>query len=316
MENLRFFPCLTDELLDKCGCNAGKYRFVYYANDIESGLMQKGTNTVKLSDPLEMWKLNEDGITLKRTVSIAYPEFLYGSEGIACKDASLGICIIWTNNRLTQTGHILPKSDISNQAGRTCYFEHTFSPGEIDGDLELSLCMYICKSAQEIEPEEVGLMNEEGVSVGEIDNIIIDFDSIHMEFPIEEFASPTEPLWWVEFSSWEDPKTIEKFTRDNICLYLNPYYSACPMTDGSIKNVDLLIDILATVYFMIFQKLSDDDLVATRNDIGLEANSICSILHQFIGECNAAELRFDSPELLLKTLQINIRAKLTEEDAI
>lgn len=85
MENLRFYPCLTDELLDKCGCNAGKYRFVYYANEIESGLMQKGTNTVKLSDPLELWKLSEDGITLKRTVSIAYPEFLYGQGGLLAK---------------------------------------------------------------------------------------------------------------------------------------------------------------------------------------------------------------------------------------
>lgn len=175
--------------------------------------------------------------------------------------------------------------------------------------------MYISKSAQEIAVEEVGLMNEEGVSVGEIDSILIDFDSIYMEFPIEEFSSPAEPLWWVEFSSWEDPKTIEKFTKDNICLYLNPYYSACPMTDGNIKNIDLLIDILATVYFMIFQRLSEDDLAATRNNIGLEANSICSILQQFISECNAADLRFESPELLLKTLQINLRARLTEGDA-
>ena len=97
-------------------------------------------------------------------------------------------------------------------------------------------------------------------------------------------------------------------------IYNNPYYSACPMTDGNIKNVDLLIDILATSYLMIFERLSEEDLQATRNDVGLEVNSICSILHQFIGECNKTELRFESPEALLRTLQINLRAKLTEED--
>ena len=86
------------------------------------------------------------------------------------------------------------------------------------------------------------------------------------------------------------------------------------MTDGTIKNIDMLIDILATSYLMMFQRLSEADLNATRNNIGLEANSICSILHQFIGECNATDLRFESPELLLKSLQINIRAKLTEDD--
>ena len=86
------------------------------------------------------------------------------------------------------------------------------------------------------------------------------------------------------------------------------------MTDGNIKNVDLLIDILATSYLMIFERLSEEDLQATRNDVGLEANSICSILHQFIGECNKTELRFESQEALLRTLHINLRAKLTEED--
>ena len=156
-------------------------------------------------------------------------------------------------------------------------------------------------------------MNEEGVSIGEIDHIVVDFDSIYMEFPIEEFSSEKEPLWWIEFSQWEDPKSVEKFTKDNICLYLNPYYPSCPMTDGKIKNIDLLIDILSSAYMLMFQKLSDDDLAATRNDVGLEPNSICSILHDFIGKCNATELRFESPELLLKTLQLNIRAMLTEE---
>lgn len=251
----------------------------------------------------------------KKSVSIAYSDFLYGPDGIACKDAEIGVCIIWTNNRLTQTGHILPKSDISNAAGRTCYFEHTFHPGEIDGDLELSLCMYIKRAADSVAEGEEILMNEEGVSIGEIDSIVVDFDSIYMEFPIEEYSSDKEPLWWIEFSQWEDPKTIEKFTKDNICLYLNPYYQSCPMTDGTIKNIDLLVDILATAYLMMFQRLSEDDLTATRNNIGLEANSICSILHQFISECNATDLRFESPELLLKSLQMNLRAKLTEDNA-
>lgn len=315
MENIRFYPCLTEELIEKAGCDSEKFRFFYYPNGMESALMQKGSSVVKLSDPLDMWKLKEDGITIKKKVSIAYPDFLYGPNGIACKDAEIGICIIWTNNRLTQTGHILPNSDISNAAGRTCYFEHTFEAGEIDGDLELSLCMYIKKAAATVEPGEEVLMNEEGVSIGEIDSIVVDFDSIYMEFPIEEYSSDKEPLWWIEFSQWEDPKTIEKFTKDNICLYLNPHYPACPMTDGAIKNIDMLIDILATAYLMMFQRLSEDDLTSTRNNIGLEANSICSILHQFISECNATDLRFESPELLLKSLQVNLRAKLTEDSA-
>lgn len=315
MENLKFYPCLTEEMLDNCGCVSEKYRFCYYANDIETPLQAKGSSVLKLSDPADMWKLKEDGITFKKKVSIAYPNLLFGPEGIACKNAEIGICIIWTNNRLTQTGHILPRSDINNATGRTCFFEHTFSPGEIDGDLELSLIMYIKKPAENVLEGEQILMNEEGVSIGEIDNVVVDFDSIYMEFPIEELSSDKEPLWWIEFSSWDDPKNSDKFTKDNICLYLNPYYSACPMTDGKIKNIDLLIDILAAAYMLMFTRLSEEDLKATRNDMGLEPNSICSILSKFIESCNKVELNFASPESLLKTLQINLRAMLTEGEA-
>ena len=85
------------------------------------------------------------------------------------------------------------------------------------------------------------------------------------------------------------------------------------MTDGTIKNIDLLIDILATTYFMIFQRLSDDDLRATQQDIGLQPNSICSILHQFIEDCEEYP-HFEHPEKLLKSLQKEIRNRLTAGD--
>ena len=71
------------------------------------------------------------------------------------------------------------------------------------------------------------------------------------------------------------------------------------MTDGTIR---MLIHnrYPATTYFMIFQRLSDDDPRATRQDIGLQFNSICSILHQFIEDCEE-ELHFETPERLLKS---------------
>ena len=314
MENLRFYPTLTDEMLDRAGLKQEKFIFTYFSGEDEFGLKQKGSSTVKISDPLELWNIERDGITLKKKISFAYPDQLYGKDGVACHGAEIGVCIIWTNHELTQTGCILPETDITSGTGRVCEFVYSFEPGEIKGDLELLLCMYIKKSSDTVLPDETNLMNEEGVSIGEIETVVLDFNSVFMDFPIEEFSSDREPLWWVEFEQWEDPKTINLFNADNLRLYLNPYYPACPMTDGTIKNVDLLIDILATTYFMMFQRLSEDDLKATRQNIGLAPNSICSILHQFIEECNEVELHFESPERLLKSLQINIRKRLTEGD--
>lgn len=313
MQNIYFYPKLTDELIESSGCTALKYVFTYNYQDQNFGLLQKGASTIRISDPREIWKIESEGLLLERTVKIAYPNLLYGREGIACTGAELGICIIWTNKSLTQTGCILPEKDITTPHGRICKFSHMFEAGEITGDLELTVSVYIKSAADSVLPGEESLMNEEGVSVGEIDTVVLDFNSIYMDFPIEEYKSDKEPLWWVDFSQWEDPKVSECFTKDNICLYLNPYYSACPMTDGEIKNIDLLIDILATTYFMIFQRLSEDDLKATKQNIGLQPNSICSILNQFIEDCEE-DLHFESPEKLLKSLQKEIRHRLTEGD--
>ena len=268
MENISLFPMLTPDMLLNSGYVPDKYIFTYSYHGQYYGLRQKGTATVKLTDPLELWKIEDEGLKIDKTVHIAYPKLLQGPAGVACRKAELGLCIIWTNKALTQTGHILPETDITTPQGRVCKFSHEFPPGMISGDLELLLIMYVKKRAEEVDPDEGALINETGVTVGEIERTVLDFNSIYMEFPIEEYKSDKEPLWWVEFSEWEDPKTTDMFTKDNICLYLNPYYDGCPSpsmdsSGGSIKNIDLRIDILAQTYLLIFERLSDDDLRAT-----------------------------------------------------
>lgn len=317
MENILLYPTLSPEMLEAAGLSVDKYHFTYEYQEKYFSLHQKGSTTLKLSDSLEIWNVETEGLILDKTVCFAYPNLLKGKNGVACKGAEIGICIIWTNKKLTQTGIILPVSDVESPQGRNCKFHYMFAPGRISGDLELSLSMFIKSEAGEILEDEEDLINEAGVTVGEIEHVVLDFNSLYMEFPIEEYKSENEPLWWIEFSEWEDPKTIDMFTKDSLCLYLNPYYDACPApstsdSSNSIKNFDLMVDILAQTYLMIFQRLSDDDLKATRQNVGLTNNSICSILHQFIEDCYE-ELHWESPEKLLKSLQINIRKKLQED---
>ena len=241
---------------------------------------------------------------------------LKGKNGIACKNAELGICISWTNKKLTQTGIIIPILEMNTSGGITCMFRHSFEPNSVSGDLELSILLYIKTKAEKVFADELDLINETGIFVGNIETIVIDFNELYMEFPIEECKSDKEPLWWVEFSAWEDPKTIDMFTKDSICLYLNSYYADCPVpstigTGTSIKNFDLLVDILSQTYFLIIKNLSEDDLKATIQNIGINDNSICGVIHKFIEDCSE-ELHWESSEKLLKSIQINMRAKLME----
>lgn len=317
MERILFYPTLTPEMMDAAGIVVDKYAFSYEYQKNHYPLQAEGSSTIILKDPLEIWTIETEGLIFDKTVRIAYPDLLKGSSGVICQNAELGVGIIWTNKKLTQTGIILPTVDEETPQGRVCQFHHCFKPGTISGDLELLTTAFVKTKATQLIPGEEDLINEVGVTVGSLEQTVIDFNNLFMAFPIEEIKSENAPLWWVEFSEWEDPKTIDLFSRDSLCLFLNPYYDACPVPStnielGKTKNVDLLIDILAQTYLLAFQRLSDEELKATKQDVGLANYSVCSVLHQFIENCTE-ELRWESPEKLLKSLQTNIRIMLNEE---
>lgn len=90
MENLYFYPTLTEELRERAGFTISSFGFSYFYDDEYRDLKQKGKNTVKLEDSWESWKIEIDGLHLKRDITIEYPEVLYGEKGLACKDAVIG----------------------------------------------------------------------------------------------------------------------------------------------------------------------------------------------------------------------------------
>ena len=101
MQDLYFYPKLTPELKEACGYSSDKYIFSYEYQGEHHGLRQKGSSTLKLSDPLDIWEIDKEGIIINKGINIAYPQLLYGKDGIACRGAELGICIEWTNKAMT-----------------------------------------------------------------------------------------------------------------------------------------------------------------------------------------------------------------------
>ena len=94
MDNLSFYPTLTENLLDKCGCVCNKYDFSYLIEGAYRSLRPRGKNTIKLEDSLESWKIENDGLRICRQITIETPSCLYGKNGVICREASPGICII------------------------------------------------------------------------------------------------------------------------------------------------------------------------------------------------------------------------------
>ena len=298
-----FYPTLTDELKDASGFSATSYEYSYAIDGVNYKLVGKGKTVVKFDD--EAWKVERDGIRLKRRVVFEYPDVLYGRYGIACTGSELGVCIIWVNRSLTQMGTILPMNEYVNDSSKVFEFNYEFAPGILKGDLNLEMQLYIKKSAENVRPEERALMNDEGVTVGVLDEITLDFGSMYMDFPIIEINNKKQPMWWLELSDWNEPKE-DLFNEDNLCIYLNTAYESCPRMGEAIKNPDVLVDIIATAYMMLFQRVKDMGYLAdTINDVGLEQGSISKILFYFRDSCNT-DIDFSSEERMHKTIWMNV----------
>ena len=313
MQNLFFYPTLNENLMDASGCSISQYGFSYLFDGEYRVLKAKGKSTVKLEDSWESWKIETDGLHIKREISFEYPEALYGENGIACKDAELGLSIIWTNRTLTQMGTILPASVSKVGSLTRILFEHDFNPGEIQGDLELETILYIKRPGEITAEDEVHLMNEAGVNVGVLDEVKLDFGSMYMDFPIQEVNSKQQPLWWFNIESWTDP-TRDLFNEDNLCLFLNSAYDCCPKVGETIKNSEVLIDIITTAYTMIFQKIIEMDcLNKTINDVDLEPGSICKIMFYFFSGCDTT-IDFSSEERMHRSIWMNVASMLNGGD--
>lgn len=292
-------------MLSDAGCTAGEYEFSYPLEGNYHRLQPKGKGTIKLEDDLETWKVENDGLRVLRKIAIEYPDAFKGPEGIACADAELGTCIIWSNRTLTQMGYIMPESNIRLGTTEIYNFSHLFPAGDIKGDLTLDTVVYIKRAAVQVRDNERHLMNEAGVSVGTIDTVNLSFDSIYMDFPIKDVNDSNQPLWWLEMKDWEDPRS-DPFDEDHICLYLNSAYSYCPKVGDTIKNVDLLVEIITTAYLMIFNKIEEKGcLNATMNDSDLEPGSISKIMYYFYDSCDP-KIRYESIEAMQKTIHQNI----------
>ena len=311
MNNIYFYPTLTAEQIDNCKCE--KYQFEYEIDGISRSLSATGKSTLKLEDTqLEAWKITEDGLRIKRTIRIDYPDMLKGEGGIACKNAVLGICIIWYNKKQTQMGYIYPVSeDMAAGAQRIC-FDHRFPPGLIIGDLILDTVFYIKEPAAEVYENEANLINESGVTLGTLDSVTLNFGSLYMDFPIVDVKDSKSPLWWLELE-WEDP-TKDLFSEDYVCLYLNTHYSHCPRIGEKIKNMEMLIEIVAMAYTIIFHKIMEGEyLQKTIHGVDLEPNSISDAMYYFYKGCDE-RLSFDSIESLHKSVRINVEKMLKDEE--
>lgn len=304
-----FFPRVTDDLANRAGLKTTDYRF-YYENEGKRTALastQKGGVTT-LED--EGWYLSQDGIGFEKVVDIDHPELFFGPEGVVPSKAYAALCIIWTCKAFSHTGIIYPYSGEYGKDGAHVKFRHEFEAGTLNGDLTLELALYLKTSAPDVLEDEAHLMNEAGVLLGSLeDPLRISFAGNAMLFPIGWIESPKDPLWWVEFSDWDDPRS-DQFSAENVSLVLNKSHKDYSSTNGDKgMGTEVLNEIFAAALFLMFEKVrefSDPEPwqeMISNDTSSFEPGSICGVLHQVSQMDPDAEFAWTNAEARMTSLK-------------
>lgn len=285
MSGLFFYPRVTDELIDQSSCACEPYWLGYRLDEGKEAELKQTTNhnRIILADGNDYWKVEDDGLLVRKIVRIQYPEALLGESGIAPLVAELSVCLIWVNDKLSQTGVIRPLRSLFDK-GAVYEFEHYFEPGSIAGNLTLDTVLFVEKPADDLLPGEERLINEAGVLLGSLEpSVQLLLEDDYSDFPIGEFQEDDGPLWRLDFFEWEDPR-VDQFSEENLILMLNTKHPDCPsFSPGGITNESLLREIIGSAYFLIFEKVREFEGGScwndTMTDSNLEKGSICKVLY-------------------------------------
>ena len=127
---------------------------------------------VLLNPENEPWSLLDNNLIVQRTVNIKNPSPLFGEQGIACKNAIIGIGLRWSSKESRQRGVYeigLLKSDSTDvEVSYTVKFEKCF----LKSSLSLETIFYI-KEKGVPEDSELFLGNKKGLVLGELDFVNI-----------------------------------------------------------------------------------------------------------------------------------------------
>lgn len=314
--SFRFYPTLGSKKGLRETINVVPNDEYIFLKKNQSGMSNLLVSNGKIKDVY--WDQRRDSLIVRRDLKICNPSYLYGKNGIACTGAKLGIAILWKDTKTDLAGSIVPKdgTEKSDVTGWSMFFEHEFEPGELMGNVEFRLVVYLKSAADNVLADEGMLNNRTGIILGDLELYKLEISDDTMPFPFVIEASDSKALWWIDFSTWDDPGEDAIFGPSSFVVTLNSRIKGCPnVTGNSIQNAEMLFEITASVYAALFKKLTKeqfDDMVHDKGNPG----TISSELYRVYSKCDPKpEFHYDQ-EQFQKCMQIVIRelSEITAEN--
>ena len=301
------YPSLTDAVKQEIVFQAKEYIFSYTSLDgTEQELSYEEAESGSPINCLRtdgVWNADKHNLFVKRTIALKNYRTLFGPSGLACKNARLGLSIVWTSPDSRQRG-AAPIVDFGiTKEELSAAQDHTFTAGEVDlefarakirGDINFSIVLYIAKTGTPAK-DELHLANEEGFVLGAFDSFVLRIDGNGSLFPVFEVHEKGLPLWYVR-CDWTDP-TSDLFA-DSVSININTAHKNFKYIDRTQKTfcAQLLVEVMSAALCCIIEKIrSEKYLDQILGDDEMESGSIGEAVRYF---ANTLGWDFSTPDKL------------------
>jgi hypothetical protein len=307
------YPVLGDELLKKIGLEVVDYEFEYddgkQTRKIETKPMRGEEHIASkfhLSDESEIWKPELHNLRFRRTIVIHNTRLLFGRDGIAPKDAVIGIAVKWMSKPSNQRG-VFAGDSISFEDGKTQFVvQGELPPGILRDHFVLSTILYL-KTRGKLQEGESHLANEPGVDLGTLDTVTIHLTGKGSYFPVFTI-SDDGPLWRVE-CNWDDPR-YERFDEYSFRILLNANHPDYNHLNPSDKRVTpLMKEICLSALQILIEKVIEQVPVEELRSENYDRGSLCEAVRYHIEKF---ELDTSQKEHLAYTLRKKAYNRLGE----
>lgn len=296
---ISLFPTITEEMLGKVRFQTSPYEFYYIREEQECELRAEEVDSSviihKIIDEEGIWAPDDYNICIRRRYSLRTYQSLFGENGIACRNAVLGLALMWTSSDSKQRG-VIPIGDIKNSSkDLELNLNQEFAKSQLRGSVELTTIVYIKQSGTPSWDEE-HLANDYGCLLGELDKFIIKLDGTGSVFPMYEINEPNQPLWYIK-CDWDDP-TYEQFS-ECISININKGHKNYKYLDKTKRTFDeqLLKEIMASALIVVITKLKEQenywDVTIAGED--LQNGSVSEAICYFV---NTLEWDVSTPEAM------------------
>ena len=284
-DNILLYPSLSDELIKKLRYQKTEYSFFFTDKDgLEQELQYEPIETLSslncIKDESGEWDQNKNDFGLRCKCCIEMFQYLFGPQGIACKNAVLGLAVVWKSSDSKQRGVIPVGTFTYDDQKLDATAEKKFVRAQLRGQVDFTTVLYIAEAGKPSK-EELHLANTNGLLLGEFDTFSIKLDGSGSTFPIFEVSEPGQPLWYVK-CDWSDPTTDA--LSDCVSINLNTAHNSFKFIDRkqSTFNNQMLSEIMASAISIIIEQLRLSGLwdQIIRND-NLEVGSVGQAVYYF-----------------------------------